>query len=392
MIKPAIVVVGYDRPDSLSRLLLSLSNASYAYDGITLIISLDKSDIEEVVHIAEEFDWKHGKKVIRTFPTRQGLKQHILQCGDLSEKYGAVIVLEDDLYVAKDFYNFAVQAVNYYSNDERIAGIGLYSHEWNGYAHIPFQKRYGKGDVFAGQFSITWGQCWTDRQWNCFKAWLDLNSPYTYCEIIPERINRWSENSWGKFFAKYIAENGKFYIIPYVSMTTNFSDAGQHSQQTNTVHQVTLSERESYTYSFLPFNDLIKYDIFFEPVLDTLGLFGLHSEEIDIDLNQTRKRVNRNRYLLSTKTLPYHVIKSYSLSIRPAELNIIYGLQGEGIFLYDTSKKAPALDKRNRAFLPYFIRGFNFVQLFPFVCSNFWAILHIKMKLMKKKALQKFHN
>ena len=44
MIKPAIIVIAYNREESLKRLLTSLNNAIYESDDITLIISIDKSD------------------------------------------------------------------------------------------------------------------------------------------------------------------------------------------------------------------------------------------------------------------------------------------------------------------------------------------------------------
>ena len=106
MIKPVIVAVGYNRPHCMKRLLESIGNAEYEIDDVTLIISIDESNKSDLVQkVAEDFDWKHGEKIIRRFPERQGLKKHIIQCGDLSEKYGAVIILEDDLYVSPGFYS-----------------------------------------------------------------------------------------------------------------------------------------------------------------------------------------------------------------------------------------------------------------------------------------------
>lgn len=391
MIQPAIVVVGYNRPDSLERLLKSIGNANYSYENIPLVISLDKSSNEsEVKEVAEKFQWTYGEKTVRIFDERQGLKKHILQCGNLSEKYGAVIILEDDLYVAPDFYNFAVQAVDYYKSDDRVAGIGLYSHEWNGYAGLPFQKRVKNADVFAGQFSITWGQCWTQSQWGAFRSWLDQNPKYEFCDYIPKRINRWSGQSWGKFFVRYIVDYDKYYIIPNYSMTTNFSDVGQHSQNINTDHQVQLWERVGGTYRFLQLDDLVRYDIFFEPILDTMSLFGLAKEEVDIDLNCTNNKNNTRRYLVTTKRLRYEVIKSYSLSLRPVEKNIIESIPGTGIYLYDTSKKNKKPDRKKANLLAYYIRGYNFVQLIPHVWSNMIYILRIKMNLYKMKLKRKW--
>ncbi len=52
-----------------------------------------------------------------------------LQCGDLTEKYDAVVVLEDDLVVAEGFMQYVVAAVEAYKNNDEIAGISLYTHK-----------------------------------------------------------------------------------------------------------------------------------------------------------------------------------------------------------------------------------------------------------------------
>ena len=87
----AILVVGYNRPDSIEQLLQSLMRADYGKDQVDLVISLDKGQRQQdIVSVAEAFDWIHGEKVLRVFSERQGLRNHIIQCGDLTEKYDAV--------------------------------------------------------------------------------------------------------------------------------------------------------------------------------------------------------------------------------------------------------------------------------------------------------------
>ena len=136
MIKPAIVAVGYNRPDGMKRLLDSIGKATYNCDDVPLIISIDESNrSNEVESMATAFEWTHGIKEIRRFPERQGLRKHIVQCGDLSEKYGAVIILEDDLVVAEDFYTYVCAAHEKYGDEEEICGVALYSYGCNVFIH-----------------------------------------------------------------------------------------------------------------------------------------------------------------------------------------------------------------------------------------------------------------
>ena len=121
----AVIVVGYNRPDSLGRILGSLKLAEYGGEQVPLVISIDHSGNEEVIRIAEEFSWPYGTKRVIAHKKRLGLRRHIISCGDLTGEYGAVMILEDDLYVSPDFYRYASQTLERYGEDFRIAGISL---------------------------------------------------------------------------------------------------------------------------------------------------------------------------------------------------------------------------------------------------------------------------
>ena len=54
----ALVVVGYNRPRSMRRILDSLNRAKYDYTEIPLMISIDNSGDDSVRKEAESFQWK----------------------------------------------------------------------------------------------------------------------------------------------------------------------------------------------------------------------------------------------------------------------------------------------------------------------------------------------
>ena len=57
--KIAIVVIGYNRTESLKRILNRLNECRYPDHSVDLYISLDKSDVPQVVKCADDFEWKY---------------------------------------------------------------------------------------------------------------------------------------------------------------------------------------------------------------------------------------------------------------------------------------------------------------------------------------------
>ena len=366
---PAIIAVAYNRPDSLRRLLTSLDKAVYEND-VTLVISIDKADNEtEVLDVAEKFEWKYGKKIIRLFPERQGLRKHIIQCGDLSNEYDAVIILEDDLVVSKGFYTYMCSALNFYVNEHQITGISLYSHEWNGYAGKFFQPIVDEFDTYLGQFSITWGQCWTSKWWNNFKKWyLEHEDKLGFNRLIPENINHWSCQSWGRYFVNYIVEKNLYYVIPRTSLSTNFSEVGQHCQNGNTDHQVKILFSNKRNYNFAPCESAQIYDIFFENMLIKKYLDKeIADEGIIVDLAGIGRYGEHKRYLLTTSILQYKIVRSFGLQMRPIDSNVIYGINGNDIFLYDTTKECKNKSDNFENIVRYEIRGIPNRKLLKYI-------------------------
>lgn len=382
--KPCIVVVGYNRPDCLSNILKSISEAVYRDKDIPLVISLDKATNDcGCLKVAEEFGWKYGKKEIRTFSERQGLRNHIIQCGDLSERYGSVIILEDDLLVSPMFYEYASKALSFYENDPKVTGISLYSHSWNGYANRFFEPIKDGNQVYLGQFSITWGECWTRKWWSNFKTWylghqkLDKDN-----DSLPININHWPDTSWGKYFITYMVESDLYYVIPSISLSTNNSALGEHANYKDSSHQVPLLENLNYEYTFAKSEDLLRYDIFFENMNIASSCFSRYTTDgVSINL-YGKKKLNNNRYILTTKRLPYKVVESFGLDLRPIEMNVIKRVSGSSIFLYDSRIKGKKPRNNSYDVLKYELRGVSILDSLKYCIKSvcFKASNKIKRK------------
>ena len=337
--KPAIVAVGYNRPDGMKRLLDSIGNATYEEQDITLVISIDESNkSNDVEKVALDFEWTHGNKIIRRFPERQGLRKHIIECGDLSETYGAVIILEDDLIVSKDFYKYVCEAHKKYSNNETICGVSLYSYKYNVFTHFEFDPFFTPFDVFLGQMAITWGESWTKEQWGKFKQWfLQHDNKLPKLNVnIPQHISGWTR-SWGRYFVSYIVENDLFYVFPYQARSTCFSDYGEHNKTS-----IPLTYVQNQLIQFIPLEyrfgnvcDLDRYDAFYEKILDDkITIANIPGSKICVDLNNMKTVSGGKQYVLTNSKLRFTSIASYGLSLRPILSNAIYGISGKQLFLY----------------------------------------------------------
>lgn len=364
--KVAIVVVGYNRLSSTQRLVASLINAKYPDKDVPLVFSIDASGNQELYDWVNNVEWPHGPKYVIIHKDRLGLRKHIYFCGDLTEYFKAVIILEDDILVSPDFYLYSKKSVDFYYDDDRVAGIALFADQTNGYAHGLPNFRYNDGsEAYMLQEVCTSGECFTDKMWNGFRQWKAENEnadPYSF--YMPEAIKTWRQ-AWSKYYNMYILDKGGYFLTPYLSRTTNCGDAGVHSEvNLNFLHAYMLWGVRN-DYDFKPFKDSVKYDMFG----DFIGLgqyLGIADDSLCVDFYGNKPYKETHRYILSLHKLPYKVLNSYGLILEPIEANVMHQVQGSDIYLYDTHTKTSGKTVRRLTLshLSYFMRGTSYwVQL-----------------------------
>jgi hypothetical protein len=354
-IAPAIVCLGYNRPASLERLLGSLSRAHYPESGVTLVISLDRAVDTRCLDVAERFDWHAGPKRVLARTERAGLRQHVLECGDLVEEHGAIVMLEDDIVVAPGFYHYATAALGFYADTPEVAGISLYSHRTTVAAPLPFFPLPTGYDAFFLQFPASWGQAWTARQWRGFRDWLATAGPGTVHPDLPETVRRWPLTSWLKCFASYCVSEGRTWVYPYGSYTTNFGDAGFHMPTATDVYQVPLT-LESGTAPRLPRPGATPadYDAHFEnrSVIFARSL-GIDPAEFECDLYGLKPLGTLRRRYLATSRPTHGAIMSTGMVYKPPELNLLHRPEGDDIRVAEREAvygTAPPVDWRRFAY------------------------------------------
>lgn len=360
--KIAIVVVGYNRLSTLKRLSESLVAANYDTNDIPLVYSIDASGNQEVYDFVQMVNWPYGKKYVSIQEERLGLRKHIYYCGDFTNYFKAVIILEDDIFVAPDFYRYTTAAVNKYYNEDRVAGIALFADQTNGYAKgIPNYRFKDGSDGYMLQEVCTSGECFTDKMWIGFKKWLENNmeaDPVTYC--MPDSIKRWI-HAWSKYYNMYLLDNDYYYLVPYLSVTTNCGEAGVHSvEDLNYLHADMLWGRKE-KYCFNDFDQCIKYDIFGS----YLGLgkyLNIPEDQLVVDLYGNKPIPTNKNYLLCPFQLPYKIVSSFGLTLEPMEKNVIHHIPGNDLFLYDLRQKNGNKVSRKYTYhqLRYHMRGTSY--------------------------------
>lgn len=337
MEKIAIVAVSYNRPQSLVRLLNSLDQAYYGEYQPSLIISVDKSNSDDVERVADNYVWKHGEKIVDKHSENFGLKKHMLSLGKWFDTFDAIVVLEDDIVVSPCYFSFCVQCVSKYEGDSHIAGISLYGFEINYQTSTPFIPVKDENDVYFMNCAMSWGELWMKDSWLKFYNWYQNNIEFTPSFELPDAVCRWGKKSWLKFHTTYCIKNNLYFVFPYYSLSTNCSEAGEHNAKVNTAYQTNLQRGDKLIFGLPDFKESsIKYDGFFErkSLPDALGL---NPEEVCIDLYGTQYNRVGKRYWLTTAIANFKIVRCFGLYFRPIEINVINNIEGTGIFLYDTS-------------------------------------------------------
>ena len=332
--RPAVVAIGHSRPDALSRLLGSLAAGEYPADT-PLVISLDPCDDDTVATLAEAFAWPHGPKRVIRHPSRLGLREHVLRCGDLALEYGGVVLFEDDLLAAPGAYNYALQAMAFYADTPRVGGIALYGYQINEFNNLDFRPIADGSDVYFLQVAASWGQAWTAAQWSAFRQWyaLEKDHPITTADGVPRQLAAWKASSWKKYYIKYLVATDRYFVYPRMALSTNTARPGTHTKRAVSIYQTPLDLDRRRSWRFRTLEDsLALYDVFYEPRSETLTRLrpDLEGLDFDVDLMGGRPADGLTRPLLLSSRPCRQPLRRFGLrrGSTPAD-DVVDGAAGE---------------------------------------------------------------
>jgi hypothetical protein len=328
-----IIVVGYNRPHALKILFDSLKKLDVnPLVKIHLVISVDSRGTSEVNQLVYEFEWPFGSKEVIIHQEKKGLVKHFIWVGEQTKKYEHVLFLEDDLIVSPDMINFSLQAINFYKDDDRIAGISLY----NTFYSLLGMRFYQIQDGFDNYFlqHPYWGNIWFKNKWNDFSEYLK-----TYQErkdLLPIGVDTWGK-SFKKIFIQYLIETGKTMVIPRISFVSNNGIAGLHNDSNYSMLQVPIMYQTQVRYRFSTFDQsMAKYDAYEEIYVDVLKKMNpsLNKFDFEIDTKCVKKLISKPFVLTSIPNVK-NPLMTFSSEMKPLEYGVALGIPGNGISLIE---------------------------------------------------------
>lgn len=241
-----IVILAYNRPDKLERLIKCLGTAELAIQSdVFVFIDGPKSntDVTLQLRILEIVQGNsHYFQSLEVHHRRQnvGLSSSVITgVTKVLNTYESAIVLEDDLVVHKQFLSFMNGCLDRYKDNEEIMSI-------NGYGlKVPLKCSTAESSIYLTTRNFSWGWAvwrdrWNDINWD-LKDWTQVKSKRQafnkYCgDDCFRMLNRWkkgSNDSWAIRFCYHQFLNNKLTVAPYDSLIVNdgFDDSGENCRE-----------------------------------------------------------------------------------------------------------------------------------------------------------------
>ena len=246
-----IVLFVYNRPFHTEKTLMALRKNDLASkselfifaDGPKVNASVEQMEkIEEVRKVIRKKQWCAKVHIIES-GVNKGLADSIVGgVTDIVNKYGKVIVLEDDVVTQKGFLRYMNDALSVYEEEKRVMHVSayMYPHSCKKLPETFFYTLPYPGGGWA-----TWKRAWKYfnndasflyKYFNGNNLWEDFNTAGSdYLQYQLEANIRGELKTWFiKWHASILMQNG-LTLYPHRSLTHNigFDASGVHCGETN---------------------------------------------------------------------------------------------------------------------------------------------------------------
>ncbi len=267
-----IALFVYNRPDHTRRTLKFLQQNLLADESRLFIFSdagkddLQHSKVAEVRDIIRSVEGFKSVQVIER-KSNLGLANSIIDgVSMLTDRYGKVIVFEDDLISSQFTLQYFNDALKRYENEKEVMHIGAYMY--------PLQNN-ALPQTFFYRAASSWGWATWARAWKQFEPDIDkiieqFNAEKKYRFSIDGTMNFWKQvrefkrgenNSWAIRWYASIFLNGGLTLNPSASLINNIGHDGTgiHSGKNN-IYDVKISDQQVTEFPILIAEDRQAYE------------------------------------------------------------------------------------------------------------------------------------
>lgn len=243
-----IIVITFNRPKSLKRLLKSLNKAEYDKDRVVLEIWIDRLQSDEVhassVGAAREFNFLKGVSKVYVQATHVGLRgQWLTTWKPPRNKEEIAVIFEDDLTVSPYFYRYLKLVRKNYQHRRDIAGFALQGtsirhSDGSCCLNVPLENK-----VFLYPVVGTWGYSPSNDNWfkfidqyqTCLKNNISLplpeNSIISEWYKLLESEGR-GDTMWEHLYTQYTNKHNQWIMYSnfpgHRGLTFNWQEQGLH--------------------------------------------------------------------------------------------------------------------------------------------------------------------
>jgi hypothetical protein len=232
-----IAFFAYNRPEHTSQALESLSRCDGARESELFIYcdgpkgSKDEKAVSQVREIVKSHNWCGTVQVIEK-EVNLGLAHSIIHgVTEIVNRYGRIIVLEDDLVLSPQFLNFMNDALDKYEDIQKVMHVSGYM----------FPVRGKLPETFFYRATSCWGWATWKRAWDKFEPdakklldkfedekqrWeFDIKGTKPYYKMLHEQTKK-NTTAWAaRWYASVFFSNG-ICLHPGISLVNNIGHDG----------------------------------------------------------------------------------------------------------------------------------------------------------------------
>jgi hypothetical protein len=249
-------VFAYRRPDHLRRVIEGLARNSGAALSRVFIYcdgakgSADLRDVDATRAVARAATGFESVEIVESEANR-GLSHAILSgVGEICERFGRAIILEDDVVPTPCFLQYCNDGLNRYADDDRVLSVGC--HTFTAGLDLP--------ETFFLNVPDCWGWAVWNRSWKKFKPdgaallaqisdrglehRFDFDGTYPYTQMLRDQV-RGDNQSWAIRWYAYAFLEEMLVLYPSRAVTRNigFDRSGTHGGISSGYWNVLSAER-----------------------------------------------------------------------------------------------------------------------------------------------------